>query len=119
MARTTVDPKKRQGHLRLVKAEMRYVSQGNSLPPGHVLYPELHKRWAWALAESGEVEEAIAHYTLSIKAKPDYAPAYAGLSDLYRDSGQPEAATKVLETGLQAKPNSKALKRRLQELEAQ
>jgi tetratricopeptide (TPR) repeat protein len=96
--------------------QMKYVS--GSCNKGHVLYPELHTRWGWALGEQGQVGEAIRHYQLAIQAKQNYTLAYARLSDLYIDLNQPDEARKILESGLKAKPDSRALKKRLKKLDS-
>jgi tetratricopeptide (TPR) repeat protein len=93
---------------------MKYVS--GACNTGCVIYPELHTRWGWALGEQGQTAEAIRHYQLAIKAKPNYALAYARLSELYIEIDQPEEARKILESGLKASPNSRSLKRRLEKL---
>jgi tetratricopeptide (TPR) repeat protein len=93
---------------------MRYV--GNHCSTGCVIYPELHSRLGWALAEQGKTAEAIQHYQLAIKAQPKYSQAYARLSDLYVELNQPDEARKVLESGLKAKPKSRMLQRRMQKL---
>ena len=96
--------------------QMKYVS--GSVNTGHVLYPDLHTRWGWALSEQGQIAEAMQHYQLAIKAKRNYTLAYARLSELYLKGNQPDEARKVLESGLKARPNSKMLKRRLEKLES-
>jgi tetratricopeptide (TPR) repeat protein len=112
--RTSLDQGVRKRELGNVVHQMKYV--GAHCGTDCVLYPELHTRWGWALAEQGEAAEAIQHYQLAIKAQPKYSQAYAQLSDLYLELKQPEEARKVLESGLEAKPKSRMLQRRLQEL---
>jgi len=114
-ARGSLDQLKRDRWLGIVVHEMRYVS--NSCQTRCVLYPELHTRWGWALGEQGQLADAVQHYQLAIKAKPKYMLAYAQLSDLYVKLNQPNEALKVLESGLEAKPGSRMLQRRLQKLE--
>ena len=116
-ARITVDQQERKRWLRSVKNQMRYVS--NHCSESCVLYPELHSRWGWALGEDGQTADAINHFQMAIKVKPDYATAYAKLSDLYLDMKQPDDARRVLDAGLKAKPGSRMLQRRLRELETQ
>jgi tetratricopeptide (TPR) repeat protein len=112
--RGSLDKGKRDHWLGIVVHEMRYVS--NSCQTRCVLYPELHSRWGWALGEKGQIADAIQHYRLAIKAKLKYTLAYARLSDLYVKINQPDEARKVLESGLKAKPGSRTLQRRLDEL---
>jgi tetratricopeptide (TPR) repeat protein len=102
--------------LRAAIGEMAYVARHCSVNCS--LYPELQSRWGWALAADGQPSEAISHFQLAIRAKPKYIPAYAKLSDLYLDIGQPDEARKVLDEGLKVKPGSKMLQRRLKKLEA-
>lgn len=113
-AKTEMDPGRRRHYVGHVANQMREHS--TMCQVGCVLYPDVHTRWGWALAEQGKVAEAIRHYRLSIEAKPDYVRAYAGLSDLYVDIDQPEEAAKVLEEGLQSVPKSKMLKRKLEKI---
>ena len=114
-AKTTLNQQERAHWLGRVVHQMGYVS--GSCKRGCVLYPELHTRWGWALSEQGQVAEAIQHYQLAFKEKPDYAPAYARLSEMYLEINQTEEARKILESGLKASPNSKMLKRRLDKLD--
>jgi len=115
-ARGTIDQQERKRWLRSVIGEMAYVSRHCSA--NCALYPELHSRWGWALAADGQTSEALGHFQLAIKAKPNYIPAYAKLSDLYLEINQPEEARRVLNQGLKAKPGSNMLKRRLKKLDA-
>jgi len=100
--------------LATVIGQMQYVER--HCHTGCVLYPELHTRLGWALGESGQVSEAIEQLQLAIKAKPKYTLAYARLSDLYVKIKQPGEARKILEAGLKARPGSRTLQRRLDEL---
>lgn len=115
-AKSTLDPQARKRWLRGVAGEMHYVSR--HCPARCALYPELHSRWGWALAEDGQPSEAIRHFQLAIKAKPKYPPAYAKLSDVYVEINQPDEARRVLNEGLKAKPGSRMLQRRLEKLKA-
>jgi len=82
-----------------------------------VLYPDVHTRIGRTLSKQGQIAEAIKHYMLAIRGKRNYTPAYAGMSDLYVELNQPNEARKVLEAGLQARPGSRMLQRRIQKLE--
>lgn len=113
-AKSMMDKRKRGNWLGIVVSQMKYVS--GSCNKKCVLYPELHTRWGWALGEQGLTAGAIQHYTLAFNAKPNYAPAYARLSELYIDINQPDNARKTLESGLKVSPNSSMLKRRLEKL---
>ena len=115
-AKSTLNQRERVNWLGKVVSQMRYMS--GSCNTKCVLYPELHTRWGWALSEQGQTAEAIQHYQLALKAKRNYTLAYVRLSELYLKANQPDEARKVLESGLKAKPNSRALKKRLKKLES-
>jgi tetratricopeptide (TPR) repeat protein len=115
-AKSTLDQRERARWLMSAASQMQKVS--GSCNTGHVLYPELHTRWGWALNEQGQTVEAIQHYQLALKAKRNYTLAYVRLSELYLKANQPDEARKILELGLQARPNSSALKKRLKKLES-
>jgi tetratricopeptide (TPR) repeat protein len=114
-AKTAYDQNERKRWLQTVKHQMRYVS--NHCSESCVLYPDLHTRLGWALGADGQYTEAIKHFQLAIGAKPDYASAYAKLSDLYLKTNQTGEARRVLDEGLKAKPGSRSLQRRLRKLE--
>jgi tetratricopeptide (TPR) repeat protein len=115
-AKITLNQQERVRALQRVVSQMQYVS--SSCNTRCVLYPELHTRWGWALSELGQVGEAVQHYQLALKAKRNYTLAYVRLSDLYLDLNQPDEARKILESGLKAKPDSRALKKRLKKLDS-
>jgi tetratricopeptide (TPR) repeat protein len=52
----------------------------------------------------------------AIEVKPDYWPAYAALSDFYKNLGLVAKSREVLEEGLSAVPNAKPLMTRLSQL---
>jgi tetratricopeptide (TPR) repeat protein len=113
-AKSVLNKGERARWLSKVVQQMSYVS--GSCNTGHVLYPDLHTRWGWALSEQGQIAEAMQHYQLAIQAKPNYTLAYVRLSELYLNANQTDEARKILESGLKARPNSSALKRRLEKL---
>ncbi|MES2366241.1 MAG: hypothetical protein V4563_10150 [Pseudomonadota bacterium] len=59
---------------------------------------------------------AISALDVALKANPDYAPAYALQSDIYRDMGQKSKALNSVEQGLQRSPLDKSLQRRYRQL---
>jgi tetratricopeptide (TPR) repeat protein len=113
-AKSALNQRERASWLQKVGSQMKYVS--GACDSRCVMYPDLHTRWGWALGKQGQVAEAIKHYQMAFRAKRNYTPAYAGLADLYLEVRQPEEARKVLEQGLKARPKSRSLKRRLDEL---
>jgi len=80
------------------------------------LRPEISVQKGKALALLGRTQEAASHFNAAIARKADYTPAYAALSDLLRDSGDTTQAIEVLRRGLDAKPGSTALAKRLRRL---
>lgn len=60
--------------------------------------------------------EAVLNFEKAIEIKPDYAPAYAALSDLYVDLGQKSKSIAALEQGLQHAPDTVSLQRRYKQL---
>lgn len=68
------------------------------------------------LAAAKRTADAIMALETALKANPDYAPAYAVLSDVYRDSGQKAKALAKVEQGLQRVPLDKPLQRRYKQL---
>jgi tetratricopeptide (TPR) repeat protein len=60
--------------------------------------------------------EAIDALDIALKANADYAPAYALLSDIYRDMNQKQKALEAVEKGLQRVPLDKPLQRRYKTL---
>lgn len=115
-ARSALDKRERERWLLTVVQEMQYV--GRRCQARCVLYPELHTRWGWAMQARGQPVQAIEHFQLAIRSKPKYVPAYAKLSDVYVELKQPDEARRVLAEGLDAKPGSRMLQKRLRKLEA-
>ncbi len=106
----------RRGWLNSVEGEMLYVSR--NCGPDCILYPGLHRRWGWSLAERKQYSEAIKHYELAIQVKKSYTKAYAELSDIYVKINLPQKARETLEKGLAVRPKSRKLKRRLKKLDS-
>lgn len=97
-----------------VEAETTYVI--DRMTPEFVLAPEIFHRRATAYSNLKRVNEAVADYRASIKAKPDYFPAYIGLAELYQKHGQRDLAIKTVQEGLSQAPNAKPLQSLLKEL---
>ena len=81
-----------------------------------VLRPELHLNKGKVLVRLKRFGDALFEFKKAISIKPDYIPAYSALSDLYVKTGDRENAVRILKTGLEKKPNSRSLKRRLGKL---
>ena len=96
---------------------MEYVQ--DAADPAFVLMPEISVKKGFALRLMGQDAAASREFLLAIRLRPDYSPAYAALSDYYKDLGELEEARQVLEDGLTKAPKSTTLKRKLEELETQ
>ncbi|MCC7486346.1 MAG: tetratricopeptide repeat protein [Burkholderiales bacterium] len=94
--------------------EVNYVIRNSS--PRFVLAPEiLTKRGEWH-ARLDANASAIPDFAKAIELKPDYWPAYAGMSDMYQRAGDTARAREWLEKGLAQVPDSRALRQKLAEL---
>jgi hypothetical protein len=87
-------------------------------PPDFVLLPEILTKKGENLIRLGQAPLAIPELQRAIELKPDYWPPYAAISDSYKGTGDLNKAREVLEKGLSASPDAKALQRRLAELDA-
>jgi tetratricopeptide (TPR) repeat protein len=95
-------------------AEFNYVL--NRVEPTFALLPEILTKKGESYARLGR-PEAVEPLHRALQAKPDYWPAYAALSDYFRDTGQVEQARQWLQKGLAAAPNATPLQRRLAEID--
>lgn len=66
-AQMTMDKKKRANWVREIIVQMNYVSP--YCDPSCPVYADLHRRWAWALAEQGRHDEAAKHMQLMAAAR--------------------------------------------------
>jgi tetratricopeptide (TPR) repeat protein len=90
----------------------------NNTPPDFKLLPEILTKKGANLIRLDQGPRAVAALQRAIGLRPDYWPAYAELSDYYRDAGDSLKAREYLEKGLSHSPNAEGLKRRLTELDA-
>ncbi len=84
--------------------------------PGFWMRAEIGTQKARILAAARGNAQAIAALQIALQANADYAPAYAVLSDVYRDTGQKAKALASVEQGLQRAPLDKPLQRRYKNL---
>ena len=82
-----------------------------------VLLPEIFTKKGENLIRLGRGPLGILELQRAIELKPDYWPPYAYLSDYYKEMGDRARAREWLEKGLSTSPNTKALMRRLAELD--
>jgi len=87
-------------------------------PPDYVLLPEILMKKGENLIRLGQGAKGNLQLLRAIELKPDYWPPYAVLSDYYKSAGDLKNAREVLEKGLSASPEAKALKERLANLDA-
>ena len=83
-----------------------------------VLLPEVLAKKGQALLRLGKSPAAMVVFERAIEIKPDYWPPYAHASDYYKEIGEIEQARELLTRGLASAPNTKALQRRLTELDS-
>lgn len=84
--------------------------------PGFWMRAEIGTQKARILQASKYNAQAIDALNVALKANADYAPAYALLSDTYRDMNQKQKALEVVEQGLQRAPLDSPLQRRYKTL---
>jgi len=89
------------------------------VPRDFKLLPEILTKKGENLISLERNAQGIEELERAIALKADYWPSYAAMSDYYRSVGESTKARKWLEEGLSASPGSQALKRRLEELDAQ
>lgn len=87
-------------------------------PADFVLLPEILTKKGENLIRLGRGPIGNLQLQRAIELKPDYWPAYAAMSDYYKKTGDVKNAREVLEKGLSASPDAKALKERLANLDA-
>jgi tetratricopeptide (TPR) repeat protein len=109
-------PEQRRYQLSISINEFDYVIQ--RAPAEFPLLPEILTRKGENLIRLERGEEGLIDLRRAIEIQADYSPAYAAISDFYKDSGRTAKAREWLEKGVAAAPNSHALTRRLAELDA-
>jgi tetratricopeptide (TPR) repeat protein len=87
-------------------------------PPDFALLPEIYTKKGENLIRLGRYRLGVTELNRAIEIKPDYWPPYAALGDYYKTAGDYAAAREILEKGLEAAPDTSALKRRLSELQS-
>ena len=80
------------------------------------LLPEVLTRRGENLLRLGDGPKGVLDLNRAIELKPDHWPPYAALSDYYRGLGDVASAREWAEKGLSAAPGTKALQRRVAEL---
>lgn len=95
--------------------EFNYVVERVS--PEFALLPEILTRRGENLLRLGNGPKGLLDLTRAIEIKPDNWPPYAALSDYYKALGDLRSAREWAEKGLAAAPGTKALQRRLAELD--
>ena len=95
--------------------EFEYVI--DRVAPDFALLPEILTRRGENLLRLGNGPQGVVDLHRAIDLKPDHWPPYAALSDHYKGLGDFEAARQWAERGLAAAPGTKALERRLAELD--
>jgi tetratricopeptide (TPR) repeat protein len=86
-------------------------------PPDFVMLPEILTKKGENLLRLDRTALGIAALQQAIRLKADYWPPYAALSFHFQKTGNIAQAREWLEKGLAAAPNTRALEKRLKELE--
>jgi hypothetical protein len=85
--------------------------------PDFALLPEILTRRGENLLRLGNAPQGVVDLNRAITLKPDHWPPYAALSDYFKALGDFASAREWAEKGLSAAPGTKALQRRLTELD--
>jgi tetratricopeptide (TPR) repeat protein len=84
--------------------------------PDFALLPEILTRRGENLLRLGNAPQGVVDLNRAITLKPDHWPPYAALSDYFKALGDFASAREWAEKGLSAAPGTKALQRRVTEL---
>jgi tetratricopeptide (TPR) repeat protein len=95
--------------------EFDYVLERVS--PDFALLPEILTRRGENLLRLGNVPQGVGDLNRAIELKPDHWPPYAALSDYFKALGDLASAREWAQRGLAAAPGTRALQRRLTELD--
>ena len=95
--------------------EFNYVLERVS--PEFALLPEILTRRGENLLRLGNGPQGLLDLSRAIELKPDDWPPYAALSDYYKSLGDLKSAREWVDKGLAAAPGTRALQRRLTELD--
>jgi tetratricopeptide (TPR) repeat protein len=85
--------------------------------PDFALLPEILTRRGENLLRLGNGPQGLLDLNRAIELKPDHWPPYAALSDYYKSLGDVASAREWAKKGLAAAPGTRALQRRLAELD--
>jgi tetratricopeptide (TPR) repeat protein len=105
----------RNRELRTSLTEFDYVLARVS--PDFALLPEILTKRGENLLRLGDGPQGLLDLNRAIELKPDHWPPYAALSDYYKGLGDVRSAREWAEKGLAAAPGTRALQRRLAELD--
>ncbi len=111
---TLLDPEKKKVNLEKTIRIIKDVL--NKTETRFVLRPQMFLKLGESHSKLRQYIQAIQSYKNALKIKQNYSQAYASMSDNYIKMGDRDKAIEILKTGLQFKPNSKRLKRRLEKL---
>ena len=101
--------------LRTVIGEIEYV-ETHSKNKKHPLFAHIYLQKAKAYGDLGRMAEALTYYNKSISINNKSVRSYLALSKYYQKIGDKKQALDTIKAGLQFKPSSKGLNRRLSEL---
>lgn len=105
----------REHHLAQSVREFDYVL--SRVTPDFALLPEILTRRGENQLRLGKGSLGVFDLNRAIELKPDHWPPYAALSDYYKALGDLKSAREWAEKGLSAAPGTRALERRMSELD--
>jgi len=76
--------------------------------------PVVHNNLGNALSAERKIEEAISHYKMAIKLKPDYAEAYSNLGNALLNKGRTSEAISHYKMAIKFKPGFAAAQKNLE-----
>jgi len=115
-ANTILDKQQRNSKLFYALGDIDYVIDRSQ--PNFLLLPEIYAGKARILFKLDRAPEAVGALYKAVQLKPDYWPASVRLSDYYKKQGDIKNARTILEKALEKTPKSKALMKRIAELDA-
>lgn len=108
---------KRERNFELTQSLLEFDYVLERVPADYVLRPEILTKRGENLLRLGNGPQGALDLNRAIELKPDHWPPYAALSDYYKGLGDLSSAREWAEKGLAAAPGTKALQRRLAELD--
>jgi tetratricopeptide (TPR) repeat protein len=108
------ESEKNSGLDQVLKEVQYYLTNAG---PKSRLHPAAYLQMAQAYADMGNISKAIEYFNKSIDSNKKYVKAYLGLAEFYLKVNSLKQAIETIKIGLQYKPDSIALNRKLKKLQ--